>query len=51
MKSETTSVSFLLCVLLVTVIAEGRIEILSWPIKQVVRDCETDSDSKIKLKN
>lgn len=51
MKSETTSVSFLLCVLLVTVIVEGRIEIFSWPIKQVVRDCETDSDSKINLKN
>lgn len=51
MKSETTSVSFLLHVLLATVIVEGRIEVLNWPTKQVVRDYETGSDSKIKLKN
>lgn len=51
MKSELTSVLFLLHVLLVTLIVEGRIEILSWPIKQVAGDCETGSDSKINLAN
>lgn len=51
MKSEITSALFLLHVLLVILMVEGRIEILSWPIKQVTGDCETGSDSKINLKN
>lgn len=50
-KSEITSVLFLLHVLLVTLMVEGRIEILSWPIKQVGGDCETGSDSRIKSTN
>lgn len=47
MKSGITSVLFLLHVLLATLMVEGRIEILSWPVKQIAGDCETGSDSKI----
>lgn len=38
MKSEITSVLFLLHVLLVTLMVKGRIETLSCPIKQVAGD-------------
>lgn len=51
MKSDITSVLFLYVVLPVTWMVEEGLQILSWPIKQVVRDCETGSDSKINLKN